>query len=230
MILDSGQIEAVGCVRSVGGERPGQDACLCQLDRWTDWIDEILSFIGTPVRARRTRVATHARAPEQKFLGICPVSSCPVLVWLVSWLVRCGRVFAYRRFVMKQDHPLYWTWRSRSRDRVARSLECSIDDRWATFESFIMNPPRGDWFVGAVLCRDGDTGPYSPENCRWDTRAANASEAHKGKPKTQEQIAKRTASRDGAAIGAKISASLSGRMSEPSTRGWETRRKNQGGV
>ncbi len=52
-----------------------------------------------------------------------------------------------------------------------------MDPRWKTFEGFLAQPPGGEWFPGAALCRNGDVGDYSPENARWDTRSANSREA-----------------------------------------------------
>lgn len=51
------------------------------------------------------------------------------------------------------------------------------DPRWDTFEGFVANqPPGAGYEVGLVLSRLGDTGDYSPENCRWATKAMNTRE------------------------------------------------------
>jgi len=42
---------------------------------------------------------------------------------------------------------------------------------------------RGDEYQ---LCRFGDTGPYSADNCYVDTASNNVSAAHKGKPKSEK--------------------------------------------
>lgn len=52
------------------------------------------------------------------------------------------------------------------------------DPRWDTFEGFLANPPAGEYEVGKVLARYGDTGDYTPENCRWATKSENSREAN----------------------------------------------------
>ena len=52
-----------------------------------------------------------------------------------------------------------------------------IDPRWDTFQGFVDNPPAGRPYErGLCLCRTGDEGDYTPENCRWDTKANNVRE------------------------------------------------------
>lgn len=75
--------------------------------------------------------------------------------------------------------PLYWAW-VHMKARCARHplyRNVNVDPRWATFEGFLAFPPRGEFKQGMNLARFGDVGDYSPENCRWLTRAANAREA-----------------------------------------------------
>lgn len=55
------------------------------------------------------------------------------------------------------------------------------DPRWATFEGFLAHPPAGQYEPGKVLARYGDTGDYTPENCRWATKAENSREANEPK-------------------------------------------------
>ena len=55
------------------------------------------------------------------------------------------------------------------------------DPRWGTFQGFLDHPPRGAWFSGAVLARDGDIGPYSPENCEWITKSQNSKQINRKK-------------------------------------------------
>lgn len=52
----------------------------------------------------------------------------------------------------------------------------TCDERWATFDGFLAHPPSGNYKPGMALSRFGDTGPYSPENCRWITRSENSRE------------------------------------------------------
>ena len=71
---------------------------------------------------------------------------------------------------------LYSCWqnmkaRAKSRDG------CNVFVLWDTF------PPFKEWAMAngyaddLVLCRNGDTGNYQPDNVRWDTRANNNREA-----------------------------------------------------
>ncbi len=85
---------------------------------------------------------------------------------------------------------------------VGRSTEGSANQRgamrcyagvgrsplWDTFEGFLANPPLADSPFGEPrrsyddemqLCRTDDTGDYTPENTRWDTRANNIRERGK---------------------------------------------------
>lgn len=52
------------------------------------------------------------------------------------------------------------------------------DPRWDTFEGFLAHPPAGEPGRGMMLARYGDTGDYTPENCRWATKAENSREAN----------------------------------------------------
>jgi hypothetical protein len=56
---------------------------------------------------------------------------------------------------------------------------------------------RGPYKGQLVMARNGDVGPYHPDNVRKATCTENCSEANKGKPKTTEHIAKYRASRWG---------------------------------
>jgi hypothetical protein len=66
--------------------------------------------------------------------------------------------------------------RSRVRNRASYA-EVNIDPRWDTLQGFIENQHAGrPYEPGLCLCRSGDVGDYSPENCRWDTKSANVRE------------------------------------------------------
>jgi hypothetical protein len=50
---------------------------------------------------------------------------------------------------------------------------------WETFIGFKANQPKGRVYEkGLCLCRFGDKGDYTPENTRWDTKSANATEGN----------------------------------------------------
>lgn len=75
--------------------------------------------------------------------------------------------------------PLYMAWKAmrwRVRNRPTYR-DVTIDERWATIEGFMANPPGGTYEPGMVLSRIGDLGPYSPENARWQTKQQNGREA-----------------------------------------------------
>ena len=61
-----------------------------------------------------------------------------------------------------------------------------IDERWSTFAGFLAHPPAGTYEVGLCLCRTDDVGPYSPENCRWDTKTNSAKESWRTHPIRQQ--------------------------------------------
>ncbi len=81
------------------------------------------------------------------------------------------------------DTPLHCRWMGmRVRCKPAWQVKypsyagVRCDERWATFEGFLAYPPAGEYAVGMVLSRIGDIGDYSPENCRWATKAENVRE------------------------------------------------------
>lgn len=76
--------------------------------------------------------------------------------------------------------PIYACWcnmKQRSSGHYIRGYRgVGRDARWDRFETFLadMGPT---YFAGAVLARFGDTGDYTPMNCRWLTAAENNAEA-----------------------------------------------------
>jgi hypothetical protein len=78
--------------------------------------------------------------------------------------------------------PVYQAWQN----MLARSTPGSAiqgdtpsyvgvgrDPRWESFTEFYADM-GGTHFPGAALARYGDTGDYTPSNCRWVTKAQNA--------------------------------------------------------
>ena len=78
--------------------------------------------------------------------------------------------------------PIYQAWQN----MLARSTPGSAmqryvpsyqgvgrSQRWESFTGFVEDM-GGSHFPGACLARYGDTGDYTPENCRWLTKADNA--------------------------------------------------------
>lgn len=57
------------------------------------------------------------------------------------------------------------------------------DPRWDTFGAFFEDM-GATYFPGACLARYGDAGDYTPDNCRWLTKAGNARD--KGKHYTSD--------------------------------------------
>ena len=53
----------------------------------------------------------------------------------------------------------------------------SVDPRWDTFEGFLEHPPQGEFEEHLTLGRIDHDLAYSPENCLWQTRSDNSSEA-----------------------------------------------------
>ena len=64
----------------------------------------------------------------------------------------------------------------RSRRRLLSGDMCSV--YWETFEQFKLWSLASGYQDTLVLCRNGDTGNYHPDNVRWDTVGNNTIEAH----------------------------------------------------
>jgi hypothetical protein len=62
-------------------------------------------------------------------------------------------------------------------------------DTWVEWWGEDINK-RGPYKGQLVMARNGDVGPYAPDNVRKATCTENCSEANKGKVKTPEHIAK----------------------------------------
>lgn len=79
--------------------------------------------------------------------------------------------------------PLYNSWRHmrarcRERSEDPNQDECSHIDEWNDYLSFKSWALSNGYKDGLDLCRNGDTGDYTPDNCRWGTREENTIEAH----------------------------------------------------
>lgn len=106
-----------------------------------------------------------------------------VAIRLTNWLsgntTTCGQ---HRGVHHGTGTPFYKCWQNMR----TRAKKVGIDPRWVTFEGFAANPPTAgaspidgierNYEPGLCLARTGDVGPYSPENCRWDTRSNNSRE------------------------------------------------------
>lgn len=80
-----------------------------------------------------------------------------------------------------KDSKLYGSYRgmlSRAEKRNRTGDPCRIFEGWLCFETFKDWSLRNGWKQGMELCRNKDTGDYSPENVRWDTKDSNRKEAH----------------------------------------------------
>ncbi len=77
------------------------------------------------------------------------------------------------------------------RRAMDRGDSCNVEPYLQNYKNFREWVLANGWFDGCVVCRNGDTGDYSRDNIRLDTRASNTVEAHaktyylidpKGKP------------------------------------------------
>lgn len=80
-----------------------------------------------------------------------------------------------------EDLKLYGSYQgmiSRAEKRNRTGDPCRIFEGWLCFETFKDWSLRNGWKQGMELCRNKDTGDYSPENVRWGTKDSNRKEAH----------------------------------------------------
>ena len=70
-------------------------------------------------------------------------------------------------------HTCWVDMRKRSRNREC----CSISPEWSDYLNFKDWALNNGYAQDKVLCREGDTGDYTPENSRWDSKANNTIEA-----------------------------------------------------
>lgn len=71
---------------------------------------------------------------------------------------------------------LYKCW-SHMIERAKKRVDCLVCDEWQTYVGFRNWSLDNGYSDNLVLCRNGDTGNYQPDNARWDTPANNKEEA-----------------------------------------------------
>lgn len=83
--------------------------------------------------------------------------------YIDNWMKHAKRT--YRNMVYRCDNSKYYT-------------NVSVCEEWLTNpESFLIWLVHNEWEPSLVVARIGDTGDYSPDNCRITTKADNAKEA-----------------------------------------------------
>lgn len=76
----------------------------------------------------------------------------------------------------KSKERIYKCWEN-MKSRSNRRDSCKVHPSWESFPSFEDWSIRNGYEDTLVLCRNGDKGDYSPENCRWDTQGNNVIES-----------------------------------------------------
>lgn len=71
---------------------------------------------------------------------------------------------------------MYKQWINMSQ-RARKRTDCRVTGGFDDYEFFREWCFKNGWFEGCNICRNGDIGDYSPDNCRIDTRGANVAEA-----------------------------------------------------
>ena len=93
-------------------------------------------------------------------------------------IARRASGYQYQRDWAKTPRGRYNGHKSRAKERGI-PWGFTFETWWQMWEPHWDNRGRGSEEL--CMCRDGDTGPYSPENCRIDTSKANIQEAWAGR-------------------------------------------------
>ncbi len=96
-------------------------------------------------------------------------------------IVSCGCLSKESLVDKAEPKGLYGSWYGLQIRAERRSLSgdlCRVFEGWLCFETFKEWSLRNGWKEGMELCRNKDSGDYSPENVRWDTKTSNRQEAH----------------------------------------------------
>lgn len=73
---------------------------------------------------------------------------------------------------------LHECWLSMRKRTSARGGTCFVYEPWGDYTIFEKWSLENGYNDDKVLCRNGDSGGYTPTNCRWDTQRSNAEERH----------------------------------------------------
>ncbi len=74
----------------------------------------------------------------------------------------------------RHRNPLSRAW-TNMKQRAKTRTNCEV--MWESYLEFVEWSLANGFRDGLTLCRNGDTGNYEPNNCRWDTQANNTIEA-----------------------------------------------------
>ena len=70
---------------------------------------------------------------------------------------------------------LHQCWSSMKKRSMLRK-SCNVCAQWMEYSNFKEWSLHNGYADDLVLCRNGDVGDYTPDNCRWDTQRSNAVE------------------------------------------------------